>query len=104
MAHDALAAWRACCERHGVRGVCRKSNPKYAAIKRDYEAMKGQGFFGNLAKSALKSLAPKAIDALGGLAKDQLGKLGGEGVKRRGRPRKVKGDGLFGDLTGIPFL
>lgn len=36
----------------------------------------GEGFFGNIAKGALKTLAPVAIDALSGLAKNHINGMG----------------------------
>jgi len=60
---------------------------------------KGKGFFGDIAKGALKTLAPVAIDALSEYAKNRVG----NGVKpKRKAPKKRKGKGIGQDiLQGI---
>jgi len=71
----------------------------------------GEGFFGDVAKGAFKTLAPVAIDALSGYAKSRVGsgaKGGrkgrrgkGEGIGKR-KGRRGKGDGIGEDiLNGV---
>jgi len=52
---------------------------------------RGRGLFGKLFKSAVGALAPKAIDVLGGLAKDMVAKkMGGRRRRRVGGRRRQK--------------
>ena len=53
---------------------------------------RGRGFFGDLAKGAIKTLAPVAIDALSGYAKSQIG----SGAKGARKGRRGKGEGVGG--------
>jgi len=70
-----------------------------SGVKRKVGRPKGKGFFGDLAKGAVKTLAPVAIDALSNYAKSRVG----NGVKpKRKAPKKRKGKGLGEDvLHGI---
>lgn len=105
---DPLALWRMACRHHGV-GSVRKSDPKYAAIHRDFEKAKihGTGFFSKLV-SGIKTVAAQPF--VQDLAKQGVQKglehlaAGGGGIKRKGRKKKVvhmvEGGNIFDDLFG----
>lgn len=92
-----LENWRKSCAAHGLKS-CRKSHPKYAAVRRTYEQHKGSGFFSNIASSVGKDLLKKGVSlaaekgapALAGLINGKIGSGRKRGPKR--------GKGLFSDL------
>lgn len=85
------------------KGIVLKMSPSQLRHNKKY----GKGMFGDLLKKGVSYLAPKAVDALGGLAKNFIAKKLGSGVKSV--HHKKSGTGFFDTLKtigsiGLPIL